>query len=139
MVSFPGVLPRVEITVAADSLEVLTPPDTAEIRKVTASMRTAVLRVDSFPEIRFVSTEARPMSGGFRIVGDFTLAGQTHPVAVDMQTTIGPDTLRAAGVFTVKQTDFGITPYRGGPGGSVKVADRVSIRIEAVAIRERHP
>ena len=33
------------------------------------------------------------------------------------------DTLRAKGGFSVKQTDFGIQPFRGGPGGTVKVAD----------------
>ena len=46
---------RIEITVLTDSLEVLTPPDTEEIRKVTASMRTEVLDVANYPEIRLVS------------------------------------------------------------------------------------
>jgi len=36
----------------------------------------------------------------------------------------------------VKQTDFGIKPFRGGPAGTVRVADRVTFEIEAVAVRE---
>src|SRR5207245_1236529 len=42
-------LSRVEITVPADSLEVLTPPDTTEIRKVTEAMRTDIRRVGQDP------------------------------------------------------------------------------------------
>src|SRR6185369_5074561 len=41
------------LTLPTDSLEVLTPPDTEEIRKVTESMRTEVLHVDRYPEMRF--------------------------------------------------------------------------------------
>ncbi|PYO97058.1 MAG: hypothetical protein DMD61_13005, partial [Gemmatimonadetes bacterium] len=40
---------RVEISVPTDSLEVLTPPDTEEIRKVTEAMRGEVLHVDQYP------------------------------------------------------------------------------------------
>jgi len=36
----------------------------------------------------------------------------------------------------VKQTDFGIRPYRGGPGGTVRVADKVTFDISAVAVRQ---
>src|SRR5438309_12038777 len=46
---------HVAITVPVDSLEVLTPPDTEEIRKVTAAMRTDVLQVDRCPEMTFAA------------------------------------------------------------------------------------
>jgi hypothetical protein len=36
----------------------------------------------------------------------------------------------------VKQTDFGIKPYSGGPGGAVKVADRVTFNFDVVAVRD---
>src|SRR5207247_9903081 len=42
---------RLEVVVPADSLAVLTPPDTEEIRKVTQTMRTDVLHVDDYPVI----------------------------------------------------------------------------------------
>jgi hypothetical protein len=45
------------------------------------------------------------------------------------------DTLRAKGTFSVKQTDYGIKPFRGGPGGTVKVADKVTFDFEAVAVK----
>jgi polyisoprenoid-binding protein YceI len=126
---------RVEITVLTDSLEVLTPPDTAEIRKVTEAMRTDVLQVERYRAITFVSKRIAPTSDGFRIDAELTMAGQTREVPVEARVEIGPDTLRATASFAVKQTDFGIKPFRGGPAGTVRVADRVRFDIDAVAVR----
>lgn len=126
---------HLEITVQADSLQVLTPRDTAEIRKVGETMRTEVLRTADYPTIRLVSQEVQSKGDGFHIVGAMTLAGQTRTVPLDVITRIGGDTLQAGSTFSLKQSDFGIKPYQGGPGGTVKVADRVTIQIDAVAVR----
>lgn len=124
---------RVEISVLTRNLEVLTPPDTAEIRKVTEAMRTEVLFIDRHPEITFVSKSVTPIEGGFRVLGSLTISGKSRDVTVDLATTIDSGTLRAEGSFSVKQTDFGIKPYRGGPGGTVRVADKVEFRLKVVA------
>ncbi len=126
---------RVEIVVRADSLEVLTPPDTAELRQVTDVLRTQVLVVRDHPEITFTAREVTPIAGGFRVRGAFTLVGVTRDVVADVALTVGPDTLWATGKFAVKQTDFGIRPVRAG-GGTVRVADRVAIVFAVVAVRE---
>ncbi|HEV7704606.1 MAG TPA: YceI family protein [Gemmatimonadaceae bacterium] len=126
---------HLELSVPAESLEVLTPPDTAEIRQVTATMRTEVLHVAEYPEIRFTATGGPPTDKGMRLQGELTLLGQTRPVKVDVVLQVGADTLRASGNFSVKQTDFGITPYSGGPAGTVKVGDRVRFEIDAIAVR----
>lgn len=127
---------RVEIVVAADSLEVLTPPDTEEIRQVTEALRTQVLDVEHYPEIRFVSKTVTPGADVFLIVGDLTVAGRTREVPADVRIRFRSNILRAATTLAVKQTDFGIKPYRGGPAGTVRVADRVIFKIDAVAVRE---
>jgi polyisoprenoid-binding protein YceI len=126
---------RVDITVLTDSLEVLTPPDTAEIRKVTASMRTEILRTAEYHEIRLTSRQVTPTATGFHVVAAVTMVGQTREVPIDVAVQIGVDTLEAATTFVLKQTDFGIKPFSGGPGGTVKVADRVTFSIRAVAVR----
>jgi polyisoprenoid-binding protein YceI len=64
-----------------------------------------------------------------------TIRNQTREVPVDAQIDIGSDTLRATSTFTIQQTDFGIRPYRGGPGGTVRVADRVTFDIRIVAVK----
>jgi polyisoprenoid-binding protein YceI len=129
---------RLEIRIATDSLEVMTPPDTAEIRKVTEAMRTEVLHVDRFPEIQFASRSLAATEGGFRMSATLTMHGQARTVPLDLRVTAGRDTIRATSTFSVKQTDFGITPFRGGPGGTVRVADRVTFQIEAVAVRREN-
>src|SRR5512135_1568153 len=139
VVLYPKAVPssHVEIVVPANSLEVVTPPDTAEIRKVTATMRSEVLHVDQHHEITLVSKSVRPTPGGFQLLAALTLVGQTRDVPVDVSVEIGPDTLRARATFSVKQTEFGIKPYSGGPGGTVKVADRVTFDLDAIAVREK--
>ena len=130
---------HVEIVVPTDSLEVLTPPDTEEIRKVTAALRTEVLDVADFPEIRFASTVVAPAPGGLHVTGTLTIVGQSREVSADVQTAMGTDTLRATGGFAVKQTAFGIRPYRGGPGNIVRVADQVTFQFEATGVRAGSP
>ncbi len=123
------------VSVATDRLEVLTPPDTEEIRKVTATMREEVLDVSHFPDITLTAQAAERAGDTLRLQGALTIKGQTRELPLVVHVLIGPDTLRANTTFTVKQTDFGIRPYRGGPGGTVRVADRVTFVIEAVAVR----
>ena len=126
---------RVEVSIPTDSLEVMTPPDTSEIRKVTEAMRGEVLHVDQYPLITFFSTSVAPTGEGFHAEGQLTIAGQSRDVGADVTATIGRDTLRAGGSFTVKQTDFGIRPFRGGPANTVRVADRVTLTLEVLGIR----
>jgi polyisoprenoid-binding protein YceI len=126
------------ITLVSDSLEVRTPPDTAELRQVTEVMRTQVLAVSRYPEITFASHAVTPIGGGFRVRGDLTIVGVTRAVTVDVAVTLGVDTLRATGHCSVRQTDFGIEPVRAG-GGTVRVADRVTLEFAVVAVRELLP
>jgi polyisoprenoid-binding protein YceI len=126
----------VEITVQAAGLEVLTPPDTEEIRKVTTAMRADVLNVERHPEITFVSRRVSAIPDGLHIVGALSIVGKTVEIPVDIRLSVRSDTLHATTQFSVNQTAFGIKPYRGGPGGTVRVADRVKFDIAVVAVRE---
>jgi polyisoprenoid-binding protein YceI len=140
IVFYPKTPPNshVSIKVVTDSLEVLTPPDSDEIRKVTETMRTQTLQVDRYPEITLVSRSMTQTETGFHVVGALTMVGQTREVPIDVAVQLAPDSLRAQSTFSVKQTDFGIKPFSGGPGGTVKVADRVTFMIDAIAARGDH-
>ena len=130
---------HVAVSIPTDSLAVLTPPDTAEIRKVTQAMREDVLDVKDYPEITLASRAVAWTKGddAVRMDAALTIKGQTRVIPLLVRVAIAGDTLRALTVFVIKQTDFGIRPYRGGPGGAVRVADRVTFTVEAVALR--HP
>jgi polyisoprenoid-binding protein YceI len=128
---------RLSLKVPTDSLEVLTPPDTAEIRKVTEAMRTEVLHVDKYPEMTFAADSLDAKSGKMQMQLDVTMEGRTRKVPVTADVRIGRDTIRAGGSFVAKQTDFGIKPFSGGPAGTVKVADKVTFCFDLVATRNQ--
>src|SRR6266550_3930741 len=128
---------HVTISVATDSLEVMTPPDTAEMRKVTSAMREEVLDVAHYPEITLTARGVERAGDTLRLQASLTIKGQSRDLPLTVRAIIGPDTLRATTTFDIKQTDFGIRPFRGGPGGTVRVADRVTFTIEAVVVRRR--
>jgi polyisoprenoid-binding protein YceI len=137
LVYHPGARTSVlRLRVPTDSLEVLTPPDTAEIRQVTEAMREDVLHVDKYPEMTFAADSLEAKSGRMELQLAVTMAGVTRKVPVTAEVTIGSDSIRARGSFTAKQTDFGIKPYSGGPAGTVKVADRVTFCFDLVAVRD---
>lgn len=125
-----------EMVIPTESLEVLTPPDTEEIRKVTAAMRTDVLDVSHHPEIVFASRNVTWSGDQVHLVGALTIRDQTREIPLDARIEMQGDTLRVTATFTVKQSDFGIKPYRGGPGGTVRVADKVTFDISIVATRK---
>jgi polyisoprenoid-binding protein YceI len=122
--------------VPTESLEVLTPPDTAEIRRVTKAMRTEVLHVDKYPEMTFAAESLDAKSGKMEMKLALTMEGTTRQVPVSADVTIHPDSIRARGSFSARQTDFGIKPYTGGPAGTVKVADRVTFCFDLLALRD---
>jgi polyisoprenoid-binding protein YceI len=124
------------LEVPTDSLEVVTPPDTAEIRKVTQAMRTDVLHVDKYPRMTFAADSLSAKSGKMELRLAVTMEGVTRTIPVTANVTITPATIQAMGTFTAKQTDFGIKPFRGGPGGVVKVADAVKFCFDLVAVPE---
>jgi len=124
------------LTVPTDSLEVLTPPDTAEIRKVTEAMRTEVLHVDKYPTMTFAADSVRATTGKVQLRLAVTMEGTTRTLPVTADVTVGADTIRASGTFSAKQTDFRIKPFSGGPAGTVKVADRVTFCFDLVAVRQ---
>jgi polyisoprenoid-binding protein YceI len=126
---------HVTVSIAAERLEVLTPRDTAEIRKVTEAMRTDVLDVAQYPEITLASQSVIKAGDTLRVQAALTMKGKTRTVPLVVRVRIGPDTLHATTTFSVRQSDYGIRPYRGGPAGTVRVADAVTFDIDAIALR----
>jgi polyisoprenoid-binding protein YceI len=125
------------LKVPTGKLQVLTPPDTAEIRKVTDAMRTKVLHVDKYPEMTFAADSLNARSGKMEMQLVVTMEGVTRKLPVTADVMIHSDSIRASGAFVAKQTDFGVKPFTGGPAGAVKVADRVTFCFDLVAIRGR--
>src|SRR5262249_23041622 len=75
----------------------------------------------------FTSTRVIPSGAGGAIEGTLTMHGRSHPVRVQV---VSPATGRYRGTVTVRQTDFGITPYSGF-FGALKLRDEVTVEFEA--------
>src|SRR5574337_1107445 len=117
--SFNEESPAVELEVDARQLKALDPDlsdkDRAEVQQTMLGPE--VLDSAKFPQIRFRSLSVeRAGEGKWRVHGDLTLHGQTHPVLAEVAGTAG----HYRGSAVVRQTDFGIKPVSAG-GGSIKV------------------
>lgn len=126
-----GTDPSVELTVDARQLRLmdtdLSPKDHAEVQSTMLGAK--VLDSDNFPQIRFRSTGVEKLATGkWKISGDLTLHGHTHPVEVE----VSSDQDHYRGSATVRQKDFGITPVTAG-GGTIKVKNEVRISLDIVA------
>jgi polyisoprenoid-binding protein YceI len=123
----------IRLTVDPRSLEVregrrglkqLTDKDRAEIRS------TIDAKVLGGSPITFTSRSVHGGAGGggpLVVEGDLTLAGQTRPITAELAMT---DDGHVTGTIPVKQTTWGIKPYRG-LMGALKVRDDVEIVIDA--------
>jgi hypothetical protein len=101
--------------------------------KVTANMQSAaVLDVARFPIATFdlASIVALPRQGNqpqqYQLTGDFTLHGVKRQIRFNAQGEPVQGFVRLRGNFSLRQTDFGITPYSQALG-AVGVADQLTI------------
>ena len=120
--------PSVELQVDARQLQALDPElsakDRAEVQQTM--LGPSVLDTANFPEIRFHSLSIEKAGAGkWRVHGDLTLHGQTHPVLAEV--TGEPGHYR--GSAAVRQMDFGITPVSVA-GGAIKVKNEVRVEFE---------
>jgi polyisoprenoid-binding protein YceI len=67
-----------------------------------------------FPSISFTSTSVKPIEGGYDVIGDLTLHGETKPVSFSLKgggSAEFPKGVRRTGFstdFVVKRSDFGV-------------------------------
>jgi polyisoprenoid-binding protein YceI len=128
-----------EMEIDATSLAVLDKkPSEEDKKKIFNSMHNEVLESAKHRKITFKSVSVSDVKQtgndaySFVVNGDLTLRGVTKRIAVPVTATITPQQLRATGKYTLKQTDFGITPYSTA-GGTIKVKNEVVVNFNIVA------
>ncbi len=121
--SDPG---RVWFRVTASTMTVLPEADQAAVQ---GTMQAKVLESDKYPEIKFESTSIRKVGDGVWLVtGKLTLHGATNSITTEVHYT----NAAYIGEARIKQTQFGIEPYRAA-GGAVKVKDELKIDFVVIA------
>ena len=113
------------------------PQDVPKVQEVMQSAK--VLDVARFPSIRFESTKVTvkshtPTALDLIVAGRVTLRDITHTVTAPVHVVVENEALTADGTFSIKQSDYGITPIS--VAGAVAVKDALAISFTVLA-RER--
>ena len=129
-----------ELTVRADSLRAVQEPDDDISAEIDAALRDQVLETRKYPTITFKSRAVKAVAradGTFdvTVAGSLDLHGVRREVTVPVTLAFQGDSLRASGTLQLRQRDFKIAPFSFA-GGTVTVADRVSLSFTIVARRQ---
>jgi polyisoprenoid-binding protein YceI len=107
-----------------------TVPSAQAIAGTRTNMLAHVLEADRFPLVRLHAERAAPD----RLRVAITLHGTTRNVEVPVALETSATTVSARGAVTLRQSDFGITPFAVG-GGLLAVEDAIEVRFRIVAVR----
>jgi len=130
---------QLQLTIRADSLEVADDVSDKDREEINQKMRSEVLETDRFPEIAYGCTRAAASGNGDRywvsLNGELTLHGVTKSLPVSARVVINGSSLRATGEFTVKQSDYEITPVSAA-AGAIRVKDELKCTFDIVARKQ---
>ncbi|HLJ90174.1 MAG TPA: YceI family protein [Candidatus Angelobacter sp.] len=123
--------------VEATSLAVKDEMSTRDRKEIERRMQDEVLESQEFPEISYKCQEVsagQTSANQYKVAmkGELTLHGVAKVQPISAWIVIAGETLRAVGDFTLKQSDYRITPVTGLAGG-LKVKDEVKCKFEIVA------
>ena len=128
----------VRLVIRAASLTVTGDISTKDRQEIERRMHDEVLETGGFEEIIYESNRVSPIqkvSEGVyaaTLNGELTLHGVTREQPVSVRVTIKGETLRAAGDFSVRQSDYDIRPVSAA-GGTVKLKDELKLSFDIVA------
>jgi len=130
-----------QLTVRAPSLFLVGEENIGARQSVESALREDVLETNRYPEITFKSrsvTAQRRGDGTYdaRIAGDLKLHGVKRAITIPVRVALEGGMLHAIGVFELRQTDFGITPFSFS-GGTVGIKDTVTLSFDVVAAQPR--
>ena len=126
------------LVIQAASLSVTDDISDQDRREIERKMHHEVLEADGFPEIIYecprVSSIQTMGEGRFTVVlnGELLLHGVTCAQPVSARVTLNGDSLRAVGDFSVRQSDYEITPVSAA-GGTIKLKDELKLTFDITA------
>jgi polyisoprenoid-binding protein YceI len=120
--------------------EALTPSQNTPAKdrdELNGRMHEEVLESDSFSEISFECSRVSASKIGegqywAAVNGELSLHGVTRAQAVSARITVNGETLRAAGEFSIRLSDYEIRPVSA-VGGAVKLKDEVKLSFDITA------
>jgi polyisoprenoid-binding protein YceI len=131
---------RLELTVRADSLELMDKVSASDRREIEGTMRRDVLETTAYPEITFVSAEvsgAEVARGHYRarVAGRLSLRGVTQPHAVNAEVLLFADGARLRGESSLRLSDYRIRPVTA-LGGTIRLRDELKVWFNLAGLPE---
>jgi len=130
-----------KMTVKADSIVLSTEVKEKDRIEIEQTMREQVLEIAKYPEIVFVSSNisvTKLAEGRYRarVIGDLTFHGATQKnLWITPEVTVSGESLSAKGVFSLKQTDFGIKPFSAA-AGTIKLKNELKFSFDIAGEQE---
>jgi polyisoprenoid-binding protein YceI len=131
---------RATVTIKSASINTRNPQRDAHLRSDD------FLAADAYPDITFVSTRARQVSGDeYELVGDLTIKGITKEVEIPftyqgcVRDPYGNLRVGFEGAVAINRKDFGVTWNAALETGGVLVGETVVLELEVSAVRVDHP
>jgi polyisoprenoid-binding protein YceI len=105
--------------------------------EINRAMHEEVLESDSYPEIVYECsslTASKTGEGQYWVAlnGELTLHGVKRAQPVSARVSLNGDKLRAAGDFTVRQSDYEIRPVSAA-GGTIRLKDELKLQFDITA------
>jgi len=97
--------------------------------------------IETYPEIKFVSTSVVPEGDALKVTGDLTIKGVTKPVTVDFEYTgsatdpFGNERVGFEGSVVVNRKDWGVNWNAALEAGGVLVSEKVTLEFDISAIK----
>jgi polyisoprenoid-binding protein YceI len=129
------------IVIQAASLVVTDDISAKDRQEIESRMHDEVLDTDGFPEIIYECSRAssiQTIGEGLYLValnGELALHGVTHNQPVSARATVKGDIVRAAGEFSLRQSDYEIRPVSAA-GGTVKLKDELKLSFDIFARKQ---
>ena len=125
------------LVIRAASLLVTDDMNDKDRAEIDRKMHEEVLESDSYSDIVYECsklTASKTGEGQYWVAlnGELSLHGVTRSQSVSARVTLGGDTLRAAGDFSVRQSDYEIKPVSA-VGGAVKLKDELKFSFDITA------
>jgi len=129
------------IVIQAASLVVTDDISAKDRQEIERRMHEEVLETDGYPEIIYECSKVssiQKLGDGLYLVGlngQLALHGVTRPQPVSARVTLKGDVVRAAGEFSMRQSDYEIAPVSAA-GGTVKLKDELKLSFDISARRQ---
>ncbi|MGH9504393.1 MAG: YceI family protein [Terriglobales bacterium] len=125
------------IVIQAASLVVTDDINDKDRSEIERRMHTEVLESDGYPEIVYECSKLTASNTGagqywVALNGELSMHGVTRNQPVSARVTLNGDTLRAAGEFSVRQSDYEIKAVSAA-GGTVRLKDELKFSFDIAA------